>query len=256
MASTSETGYNINIANLQQLIQYAQSLGASYNPAKDYLSITNLQALHTSAASALTNVQTAKAQLIAAVNARQSAYAPLKKLATRIINALDASDVDAAIVKDARTYVNKINNAKIKNEINPTDDGSVSNKTISTSRQSYNSLAENLSMLITLIANTPAYNPNETSLKVSNLQTYLQELHTANTQLNTALSHMSNARYTRDALQFMPKTGLVDISLDFKKYIKSLYGGDSHQYKTVSNIGFVRYKFTPSANNDEEADPR
>lgn len=246
MASKSETGYHINVANLKQLIQYAQILGAAYFPAKEYLTIPSLESLFDDAQEALANVQSSKAQVITAINDRQLAYGPLKKLATRIINALDASDVDAAIVKDARTIVRKISNTTVKNEISPDADGAVSNKTISTSRQSYTSLTEQLAMLITLVENVADYSPNENSLKVASLQTYLQELQAANTAVNNALFQLSQARYQRDALQFMPKSGLVDVSLDFKKYIKSVFGSDSHHYKAVSNIQFVRYKFVPS----------
>lgn len=229
MASKSEVGYNINIANLQQLIQFAQNLGAAYNPSKPYLSIASLQDLHTQATNALQEVQTKKSLLI---------------------NALDASDVDNSIVKDARTIVNKMSTYVTKKDITPNEDGEISPKSISTSRQSYDSLLENFSMLTTLVTNVPNYDPNENALKVTNLQTYLTSLTTANNAVNDALFQLANARYGRDASQFMPLSGVVDVSQDFKKYIKSLYGGDSHQYKTISNISFKRYKFTPSANSD------
>lgn len=247
MASTSEKGYHINAANLQQMIQYAQSLGAAYQPSKPYLTIVGLQDLHTAVSQSLADVQAASAQLITAVNERQSAFGPIKKLATRIINALDASGVAPEIIKDARTIVNKITRANPKKELTPNADGDVSPKTISTSRQSYTSYVENLSMLLALLQSTPAYNPNESNLKTNNIQTYIDTLHTANNNVYAALSHLSNMRYQRDALQFMPQTGLVDVSLDFKKYIKSVYGGDSHQYQAVGNLRFTRYKFAPSA---------
>lgn len=250
MASKSEVGYNINIANLQQLIQFAQNLGPAYNPSKPYLSIASLQDLHTQATNALQEVQTKKSLLINAVNDRASAYGPIKKIATRVINALDASDVDNSIVKDARTIVNKMSTYVTKKDITPNEDGEISPKSISTSRQSYDSLLENFSMLTTLVTNVPNYDPNETALKVTNLQSYLQGLTAANNAVNDALFQLANARYFRNASQFMPLAGVVDVSQDFKKYIKSVFGGDSHQYKTISNISFKRYKFTPSAHVD------
>lgn len=102
-------------------------------------------------------------------------------------------------------------------------------------------------MLVALLESVPAYDPNEISLKVAGLKTYQQELLDANVAVNDALFVLSDARYQRNALQFMPQTGLVDVSLDFKKYIKSVYGGDSHQYKTIGSLEFVRYKFVPAA---------
>lgn len=250
MSSTSERGYNINVDHLQQLIVYAQSLGTAYQPSNPYLTIAQLKTLYDANATALENVQKTRVELINAVNNRQAAFQPLKKTATRIINALDASTSDDDIVKDARTIVKKLNNVKTKKEPESTANGSVNKKNISTSRHSYNSLSDNFSLLVTLVEKNNNYKPNETSLKVASLRNYLQELQDSQNAINDALSKLSKDRYQRNALQFMPKTGLVDICLDYKKYIKSAFGSNAAQYKNISNLRFERYKFVPSEATD------
>ena len=44
---------------------------------------------------------------------------------------------------------------------------------------------------------------------------------------------LSNARISRNDILYKANTGLVDIALDTKTYIKSLYGATSPQYKQV-----------------------
>jgi len=52
MTSKSETGHDINVANLEDLISCCTGYGAAYNPSKAGLKITALQTLQTNARNA------------------------------------------------------------------------------------------------------------------------------------------------------------------------------------------------------------
>jgi hypothetical protein len=43
---------------------------------------------------------------------------------------------------------------------------------------------------------------------------------------------------TRNSILYASVSGLVDVALDVKKYVKSVYGASSPQYKQVSKIEF------------------
>ena len=49
---------------------------------------------------------------------------------------------------------------------------------------------------------------------------------------------ISNARITRNDILYKEKTGIVDIALDVRAYVKSIYGATSPQYKQVSKLSF------------------
>ena len=51
---------------------------------------------------------------------------------------------------------------------------------------------------------------------------------------------LNNARITRNDTLYKANTGLVDIALDVKTYIKSVYGATSPQYKKISKIKFTK----------------
>lgn len=104
----------------------------------------------------------------------------------------------------------------------------------------YNDKVENLDKFISLLSSIPQYAPNEEELKVTSLSTLLDSLRAKNTDVITAEVQLSNARIARNDIQNKPLTGLVDIALDTKIYIKSVFGASSPQYKQVSKLEFKR----------------
>ena len=103
---------------------------------------------------------------------------------------------------------------------------------------SFDSRIENLDKLIKLISSVPAYAPNEEELKISSLTTLYNELKAKNTAVMQAVVPISNARITRNEILYKEKTGLVDVALDVRAYVKSIFGATSPQYKQISKISF------------------
>ncbi len=120
MASTSETGHAINVANFEELISYCIGYGGSYNPVKLALQIVAMQGLRTTAQGNIQTVNAFAVALINVINARQIAFEPLKALATRIVNALDATNATNELVKDAKTINRKIQGERKTKATNPT----------------------------------------------------------------------------------------------------------------------------------------
>lgn len=252
MASTSETGHAKNVANLEDLISFCIGYGASYQPSKVAIQILTLNTLLGNAQGSISGVTSAKTAFVNATNARQIAFDPLKKLSTRIVNALDATDATDKLVKDARTINNKIQGKRSgdKTKPSPTPIPPVppiliptpESKAISVSQLSYDSLIDHFDKLIQLVSSEPTYTPNETDLQVSSLQTLLGNLKATNTAVVNAYTNYSNAQITRNSILYTPTSGLVDIAGDVKKYVKSVFGASSPQYKQVSKLEFKKVK--------------
>lgn len=239
MASTSETGHAKNVANLDRLISFCTGYGATYHPANDALTVVNLKDLSTKSKDALDLVKTTKAQFDIATNDRQDAFRDLKPLSTRIINALTAVGANDAIIKDATTINKKIQGVRAtSSKPDTTDPSSTSDKTISTSQQSYDSLIDHFAKLIELITLEPLYTPHEVELQITSLETKITDLKTKNLTTIDAYTAWSNARIQRNHLLYDPSTGLIDTAADVKKYVKSLYGPTSPEYKQVSGLPF------------------
>ncbi len=241
MPSTSEVGHAKNVANFADLIAYCTAYGTTYNPSKTALQLPSLNALLTSAQTEIANVTTAKNAFDSATGDRQVAFEPLKSLATKVFNFISVTDATDQTIADAKTINNRLQGRRAGTitEISTPEDGTTQN-TVSVSRQSYDSLTENFSVLIDLVSSIPSYTPNEAELTTASLTTFHASLQTANTNVINAEVTYSNARISRDNVLYAGNTGLVDIASDVKKYVKAIFGATSPQYKQISRIKFTK----------------
>jgi hypothetical protein len=250
MASTSETGHAKNVANFENLISFCSGYGATYNPSKANLKVAQLQTQLTSCKTNVASVVSTGVAFNNAVNARMIAFAGLKKLSTRLVNALDATGATPQTVKDAKSINTKLQGSKLSKtetaqQPTPVDPNAPiveTDKTISTSQQSYTNLVEHFSKMITLLSTEPAYIPNETELKVATLNTLLTTLKNTNTAVINAYTTVSNSRIARNQSLYNDTNGLCITAKEVKMYIKSLYGATSPQYKQVSALEFKTIK--------------
>jgi hypothetical protein len=248
MPSTSETGHAKNVANFEDLISFCSAYGATYNPSKESLSVVKLKELQTQAKEILQQVKTNKTSFDNATNARQIAFKDLKPLATKIVNALSVSGATNLVVANATTVNRKIQGTKANGGTKvvgtPTEPNAQepTAKTISTSQQSYDSLIDHFTKIIETVSQESSYKPNEIELKTTTLQTKLTNLKTTNTDLINGYTNWSNTRIQRNSTLYSPLTGLVQTALDVKKYVKSVFGATSPQFKQVSGLEFSNIK--------------
>ena len=247
MASNSETGHAKNVANFEDLISFCTGYGATYNPSKAAIKLAALNTLRTTAQGTLTVVTTANTAFMNATNARQIIFDPIKKLATRIVNALAATDATPQMIDDAKTINRKIQGAR-KGGKNPPPTPPVDgtpppdDNQISVSQQSYDSLVENFKKLVELVSSEPSYTPNEVDLQVATLAALAVTMGTNNTAVINSITDLSNARIARNKILYLAQTGLYDIAQEVKKYVKSIFGATSPEYKQVSKIKFTSHK--------------
>ena len=224
------------------------------NSAKVSIKLPALNTLLAAARGNLITLNTAFTAFNNATNLRASAFDPLKKLVTRIVNALEATDAKKQTVSDAKGVARKMQGRRadalvtIAPVTTATDGTSPpvttlpSDNAISVSQLSYDSQIENLSRMITLLSSEALYLPNEADLKVAALNTLLASYRAANTGVINATTGLSNARIARNKTLYTTDTGLCDIALEVKKYVKSVFGSTSAEYKQVSHLKFTKVK--------------
>lgn len=246
MASRSEVGHAKNVAGFSQIVVKCEEFGSAYNPSNSNIKLPAIQQALAQAQLAIQAVNAAKTNLNNATNAREVVFTKLDSFSTRIVNALDASGALPQTVADAKTILRKIRGGskrkKEKSEETVTSEPTEGQqleptpRTISTSQRSFDSLVEHFARLVLLVSSDPNYNPNEPDLTIAALQTKQQGLQAANLSVQQSIAESDSARITRDKLLYYPETGLVAITSDIKKYVKSIYGSTSPEYKTISGI--------------------
>lgn len=250
MASTSETGHAKNVANFEDLISFCTGYGANYNPSKNSLKIPQLQTQLTSVKANVLAVTNNSVSYNNAVNARMLAFEGLRKLSTRLVNALDVTNASKELVKDAKTVNAKVQGSKLTKAdagktakaIDPNAPVIETPKTISSSQLSYDSLIEHFSKMISILSTEPSYIPNENDLKIATLNTQLTTLKNVNTAVINSYTTVSNSRIARDQSLYNTVNGLCTTAKEVKMYVKSLFGATSPQYKQISGLEFKTVK--------------
>ena len=249
MASTSETGHAKNVANLEDLIVFCSGYGLAYNPVKDSLKLGELNSLRTAANGSLQAVKASKSAYDNATNVREVTFQPLKKLCTKIVNALAVTHAIKQNVDDAKSINMRIQGRRasaLKTPVTVKEEGATEVaevvKTASVSQQSFNKMIDHFEQLLHTLAIEANYAPNEDELKLTTLNILLGQLKSKNSDVINASTNLSNARIARDKILYSEGTGLCDIALDVKNYVKSVFGASSPQFKQVSEVKFTKTK--------------
>jgi hypothetical protein len=240
MGSTTESGHAKNVSSFEQLVTNCTALGAAYNPSKASLKLAALNTMLLNANNSLQAVNVANTAYKNATNARELAFKPLKKLATRIVSALAATDAPQGTVDDARSINVKIQGRRaiaVKKTTNGTE-GAASEpvRTVSVSHQGFDKLIEFFAQLLQILSTEPKYSPNEADLKIAALTTLINDLKAKNSAAMAAATNLSNTRNARDKFFYDEHTGLVQTAHEVKLYVKSVFGGESSQFKQVRKV--------------------
>jgi len=247
MAITSETGHAKNVANFEQLTIDCSALGTNYNPSNPAIKLGELTNLLTLGKDSIAAINTALAANSNAIAAREVAFGPLSKLSTRLLNSLKASGTTNQVNDNALTLVRKLQGrratAKLKDEEKKiAEAGGKIVTEISSSQMGFDNRIDNFDKFIKLLASIDLYAPNEEELKVVVLTNHHNNLRAKNMAVVSSETVLTNARIARDAVMYTPTTGMVDISMGVKNYIKSIYGATSPQYKQISKLKFTNRK--------------
>lgn len=246
MSNNTETGLAKMMANFFELLAYILGFGSEYNPSKANIKPEEMEVTGTNCKNSMETVRASAVNYKNAVAKRESAFAPLNKLATRIYNTLKASVDDSRTAEIAISYLRKLQGRRAKakrtDEEKKADiEAGVEFTEKSSSQMGFDSRIENFDLLIQVAASAPAYQPNEKDLQVSSLKEHSNTLKTLNTAVITAKTALFNARKLRNDLMYKEVTGMVDVAMDAKTYIKGAFGPTSPQYKKVASLTFRKY---------------
>lgn len=251
MASTSEVGHAKNIANFKALVTYCTNLGTAYAPSNSAIALTAINSVASNAETLEDSVDNASELYHTAVGVKKDEFNPLKKFATRLVNAYIAVNPGKQKIANAKSINVKLQGIKLKEtKTEPTTTTANTATTpiidtpkdISASQQSYDQLVEHFSKLVVLLAADPLFIPAETELQVSTLNAKLLALKTAISNFVIAYTQVTNARIARNHALYDDNTGLCDLAQTVKSYIKSIYGATSQEYKAISGLAFKKLK--------------
>lgn len=239
----SETGHSKNVAQFAQLVSIVSGFGVNYKPSNLSIELTKLQNKLTTSQSSITAVEPLESAETLVINDRQTAFAPLSSLVTRVVNAAAVSVNDQLFSNDLRTIARKLQGKRATPKVKDdplTPDVDESKQSISASQMSYDNRVTNFSAFITLLESSGSYSPNETALQTATLKTMLTDLQAKNTAVVNASTAAKTSRIARDEVLYNDTNGIVTLANLVKKYVKSVFGADSPQYKQLTALKFKK----------------
>ena len=240
MASTSEVGHAKNIANLNLLNTNIVALGATYNPSNPKLLLPNLQAIYTTAFTEQASVNNLVAPYSVAVDDREVIFKPLNRELTKLRKAYKATEgVTQVQLEDFMTIIRKLKGVS-KSKDKPSTDPKDEQDSYSTSQMSYDQRTNTMDLLISLLQNTPNYNPNENEFKVATYQAKKASMLAKTQAVADTFVPLNNARSTRNTTLYNSVDNLVDTGNRAKDYLFTILDSSSAQYKAISKIKFKK----------------
>lgn len=239
MAHQNESGHAINISNAK--LQYDKNIGflAAYNPPNVLIKSPALLIKINAAKIANDSVGTIYQQGKIPLSTRLGLFEPLSKLVTRALGGLDGTEASDQLKHNAKTIADVIRGVHAPSApVVPDGPEHISN-----SHMSFINRANNFRSFIALLAAISLYVPAETDLTIASMNGLLGQMDTANTNIgNTVVTPIENARTTRNHLLYDKGTGLIDLMMKAKKYVKSVFGASSAEFASVSKIKYTRPK--------------
>jgi hypothetical protein len=248
MSKINDTGHAKDVANFETLIAYLTGYGAAYNPSNASIQLSSLNEKAAAALAITQQVHDLAARSSNAIAARNLAFQPLKKLNTRILNAVKASNVPQQVADNAITHNRKIQGQRATVKLSDEEkeklaaQGTIVNQ-VSASQQSFDSLLDSFDKQIKLLSTIPSYAPNEVDLQLTTLTSLYNDLLQKNRDVIAKTSELSSLRLSRNNILYHVETGLVALAQVAKNYAKSLFGISTPQYRQISGIPFKTVKF-------------
>ncbi|UPT71872.1 MAG: hypothetical protein M0D53_06100 [Flavobacterium sp. JAD_PAG50586_2] len=241
MASTSEVGHAKNIANLNLLNTHIAALGGIYQPSNNLLELSNLQEVYNSAYIEQQAVNTNLAPYTIAVDDREAIFSPLSRQLTKLRKAYKSTkDVKQPQMEDFMTIVRKLKGKKKYQKPAESTDSAADEINHSVSQLSYDQRTNNMDPLISLLENTPNYNPNEEEYKIPTWTNRKALMLRTTQRVADTFIPLNKARGRRNTIVYNREDNLVDLANAAKDYLFSILDVDSVDYKAIARIKFKK----------------
>lgn len=241
--STSEAGNAVNLANFSLLIKTVTKFGVTYNPSNEELALSNLRDIYDKAKAELDACTVAETVFDNSTGSRSQLFKTMKKLSGKAHRSFKASKVVKTAKDDAQTIMNKLyGKASNPGKKQILVEGEEAQKSISNSQQSYTQLTEHFKALRVLLTSQSQYFPNESELQPAELLDFETQLNNENNKVGEAITSWKRIRRERAKTFYAANAGMVDIALNVKDYVASLFGTTSPEFKEVRKISFRNLK--------------
>lgn len=245
MKTTNGSSHEQNVTNLNVEISSILTYGPQYNPSVPALTIPELNRLYQRGLAANATAKNNEIALNNATAARANKFDGFDGKVTRIINALRICGATPQTLEQAEAIVRELRAKRVTDKLTDeelaTEKAKGNNiKQVTLHNATYDRKVVNLEKLAQFLGTIPQYQPNEPELSMTGINISLAEYKALNDAVVTTSAIEKASDIARREVLYTDNTGLVDVGLSAKLYVKSVFGATSPQYKQISNISFTR----------------
>lgn len=247
MGSTSESGHAVNLNNMKALISAVGGLGAAYDPSNELISKPNLEKSLVNSQNQYNSFMQVDSINKGLITARAASFDILETRVTQIMGEVRSSRMAQQNKDTAAGFADKIRGKRASAKLTDDEKKALeakgkSSKQISASQQSFNNRISNFTKLVTFLETIKEYTPKNKVLTIAGLKEYINELSTANDKVINYTDTHKTALNKRDAVMYAEETGMTDLALTVKEFVKTLGGVKDPRYKNINAIKFKNLK--------------
>ncbi|MGC4058208.1 MAG: hypothetical protein QM743_08835 [Chitinophagaceae bacterium] len=245
MTNASEKGHLRNATAFTELVAICSSLGASYRPSNPLLALTALGSQSNAATESVNSVMALLNDYYNAVNLRQSGFAELAALSSRILSYFRSCGASEERVNDLKAYHKKLQGSTRRKPSTaaPVPAGNpepAAQRVISTSQLSYDQKSQHFLSMIDILMKEPLYSPLEDELTVAQLSERHRQLLASSAAVQTQKRLLDNARALRNELLYSKNSGVADVARAIKQYLRAAFGEQSAAWKQAVRLSISK----------------
>ena len=239
MASNSEIGNAINIANLGTIKGYAAQVGARWQPKNAYLLQQAMDDLFTDASALQTDVNDTLPPYSLAVDVREALFEPVPKNLTRLRKSFKATEgITEGELDNLDSLIRKYKGEKKVQPkvVDPNKDP------YSNAQLSYNQRTNTMGEIVGFLQTVTAFDPNEPEFKVTYYSALKDEMLTSTKGVGDTYGVNAIARGKRDARLYRDEDCVVKVGNTAKAYFETILAPDDPLLKAVKRLKFTTPK--------------
>ena len=240
MSGKSDLRHATNVTNFEIFVDSCKAIGpALYKPTRLNLKLESLLPTLERAKACLADFDQGHVGLKKAMEAQDVVFGDFEAKIGRIKDALPAVD------EHGSSLLRKLQGAHAEATVK-TDAPKAAKPAAAPEANLHHTVAhttlkpvvDNTKALLQVVRSTPGYAPQDQDLAIEALETWLASLVAAVDAVAKANATQDHARDVRQEVLYMPHSGIVDLAIDGKSYVKSLKGAPDAEARKISKLDF------------------
>lgn len=224
MGSTSEVGHGKNVVKYGEAIDIVKGMDDLFNPANESITMSKLLDTNNRLQAHYKKFKEIGPEFKIAIFERAALYAPMNKMATRLLNAFLAFNLGKEFDDEMISLNKKVRGQRI-GKIKKDKPEEEETKTISVAQVSFDSKADTFDKMVKYAEAVSKFKPNETDVQPATLNAYYNEIMKANGKVSGLSVKLFLGRKERDEILYNGVDNAIEQMRTLKKYLKSFEAG-------------------------------